>query len=176
MVKPMLRETVICKLCLEPVTNYICSDCLFGNVTAWLRQVGRDDLAASALNFHSKLRQVLHSDENSAPCSVCKKDKDDFACPCCYLYEAYLFFKNVNVNLARDFEKRFNFQLEHTYSELDLLQEQDRLFSRDFVPVMIIERKKNPDTNICENCEEGSDDIVEQNGMWLCETCRDFER
>lgn len=171
-----MKETTICRLCLEPVTNFICTDCLFSDIEKWVLLSNRSDLREALFKKHTQIKEMLTNDENNAFCVICKKEISQIACPCCYLYEMFSVIKSFDTELSRKFENDFNFDLifHHGFSQLTLLESLHNISSsRRFQPVMIVDQRKKSDINICDNCEQQSEDLVEVNGQWICESCRD---
>lgn len=170
------KETTICRLCLEPVTNYICSVCLFENVQVWLIQSNRTDLLEVVFSLNERIKQMIQQDENGAVCVVCKNEMYAVACPCCYLFEIYSLLRAVSLDLSNRFEKHFNFDFNHHhgYSQLAFLQNlRGRLLAKNFEPIVITDKRQKHDVNICDSCDQYAEDLMEHNGWWLCETCRE---
>ncbi|MBI4010117.1 MAG: hypothetical protein HY361_02905 [Candidatus Aenigmarchaeota archaeon] len=175
-----MEETTVCKLCLEPVSNFICTDCLFSNVNKWLFLIQHQHLSPKILAKHNDIKSILRLDTDGAYCIKCKGNVGEIACPCCYLYEMYLIIKESSQELAGNFEKNFNydFRMHHAYSQLTLWQSlhEESVSSRTFNPIIISERKILTDINICDNCGQISDMITESNGSHLCESCLEETR
>lgn len=174
------NETSICRICLEPVQNFICAGCLFKNVRRWVSEKApakSDYINLLLKGKHEGIKQMLESSQNRAFCISCGDNVDGIACPCCYLYEMQLVIKSVDSAAAREFEKDFNFDFtfHHGMSQLSLWESiHGRLLSsRAFRPITITDRKASTDMSMCESCEVESDVLVEVEGRWLCESCRD---
>jgi len=171
----MMQETAICKLCLEPVSNFICTDCLFSDVKKWLFLINHQELSPKISMKHYDIQSLIRLDANGTYCVRCKGGVGEIACPCCYLYEMYLIFKEGSQELANDFEKNFNFdfKMHHAYSQLTLWQSlhEEAVSSRTFEPIILAETKNLADINICDNCGQISDMIAEVNGSNVCESC-----
>ena len=170
------KEATLCRLCLETVTNSICADCLFEDVQSWLLHFNRADLLIPVFNLHERIGQIIQNEENLGVCVVCRRETNRIACPCCYLFEIYSLFRAVKVDLSKEFEKNFNFDFSHHhgYSQLTLWQTlHSGLLSRDFKSVIIFDKREKHDMNICDNCDQISEDLIEQNGEWVCESCRE---
>ena len=169
-----MRETTICKLCLEPVQNFICINCLFEDVSKWISNKNADELALKIARKNEYLKNFVNSDFGTF-CIMCKKFVKEIACPCCYLYEIFLVIKDSDGKLAKEFEKFFNFDftIHAGYSELTLWEEVHRMPTKNYTPVLISEKIQDSDFNFCESCGNKSDRLVDLNGTWLCETCRE---
>ena len=169
------EEATICKLCLEPVSNFICTDCLFSDVRKWLFLVQHQELFPKILVKHNDIKSLIKLDANGAYCVKCKSEIGEIACPCCYLYEMFSILKEANQELAYNFERNFNFdfKMHHAYSQLALWQSlhEETVSSRAFTPIVLAESKNLTDINICDNCGQISDIITEINGSHICEYC-----
>ncbi len=171
------RETVICRLCLEPIYNFICIDCFLQAVERWLKLKHREDMIPLVEQRHRELKHMLSSDFNTGFCLKCKQAVKEWACPCCYLYEIYTTIKGNDADLGKEFEQLFNydFQYRHGYTQLTFWQSLNRqlLSTRNFKPLLLIDRKNTTERGICENCGQESEMLKQQNGQWICEGCRD---
>ena len=177
----MTEETLLCKLCLEPVSNFICADCLFKDVKKWLVLTQHTELLPTITAKHNEIKSLIKVDAGETVCVKCRENVSEIACPCCYLYEMYIIInKESSIDLANEFEKYFNFdfKLHNAYSQLTFWQSlhQESVSSRTFKPIVIAEEQKLTDINVCENCSQISDRITELNGSFVCETCVEKNR
>ncbi len=178
---PMYKdsETTICRICLEPVTNFICTDCLFRNIQSWVsaNSSRANELTLLLTGKHASIKQMLSQDANRAFCVSCRENVDEIACPCCYLYEMHAVVKSAEPAVAPRFEKEFNFDFifHHGMSQLSLWESiHGRLLSsRAFRPIVINDKRRGTDLNMCDGCEVESEELAEVDGEWLCESCRD---
>lgn len=172
-------ETTICRICLEPVTNFICTDCLFRNIQRWvsINSSRPDELSLLLTGKNASMKQMLSQDANRTFCVSCKNQVDEIACPCCYLYEMHAAVKSAEPGIAQQFEKEFNFDFvfHHGMAQLSLWESiHGRLLSsRSFRPIVITDKRRGTDLNMCDRCEVESDELAETEGQWLCESCRD---
>jgi len=173
-------ETTICRICLEPVTNFICIGCLFDNIKRWvsMNSTRAGELTVLISGKHASIRGMLSQDSNSSFCVSCKNQVDEIACPCCYLYEMHAAIKSVEPAIAQKFEREFNFDLifHHGMAQLSLWESiHGRLLSsRAFKPIVITDKGRGgTDLNTCDGCEVESDGLAEVEGQWLCDSCRD---
>ncbi len=170
-----MEETIVCKLCLEPVSNFICIDCLLGHIQYWLVLTHHEELYPQVIQAHNKMKAFLSAEEKVS-CFICKKPMLAISCPCCYLYEMYIMIKNIDLELANEFEKQFNFDFafHHGYSQLTLWESihNQAPSLRNFKAVVIIDREPRTDLNFCDNCGQPSE-LIEVNGMLVCETCKE---
>ena len=169
-----LKETTICKLCLEPVQNFICINCLFSDITKWVFTKNAPEIESKIKTKHEYLKGFVSSDVGTF-CIKCKKFVKEIACPCCYLYEIYDVIKDSDSKHAKEFEKFFNFDFTiHTgYSELNFWQEVHKMPTKNYIPIIISEKPQEVDLNFCESCGNKSDYLININGTWICETCRE---
>lgn len=160
-----MRETTICKLCLEPIQNYLCADCLHDDVKKWLSAKSHS-FAVQIESFDTKLKQHFSTKQNTEYCMKCRNEIKSAFCMYCYVKEVFqwIFFKDPW--LAQKFVKLFNFDFAGTgflmVNEI-----------RNLAPVVLSERKRKSDSGICENCGNTSEELIELNGEWNCESCRD---
>lgn len=161
-----MEETIICKMCLEPIFNFICIDCLKNSFSNWLA-TKNPKLIDEFQNFHNNLLRSFSSDENQEFCIKCKQTIDTVLCPYCYSKEVFWWIFSKDVKLSSEFSKIFNFDFLGT-GYLPTIK------ARNLEPILIIKGREKTDINICENCEQPSDNLKELNGEWLCESCREL--
>lgn len=161
----MVEETVICKMCLEPINNFLCVNCLEETVHTWLDSV-RPDFSKGFVDFHKNLMKFARSEDNSEKCVKCKNVTDEVICPYCYEKEVFWWIFGKDVNLSKIFAKLFNFDfLGPGYLP--------HIRTRNLEPVTLAEKRESTDLNVCEGCDQESEGLREENGAWLCESCRD---
>lgn len=171
----MTEETLLCKLCLEPVTNFICVDCLFGSVKKWILLTEHVEIIPKIIAKHDDIKSLIQLDTEGTICVKCRQNVGEIACPCCYLYEIYIISTETSQELANEFEKYFNFdfKIHNAYSQLTFWQSlhTEAVSGRTFEPIVIAEEQSLTDVNVCENCGQISDRIMGLNGSFVCETC-----
>lgn len=160
----MRKETVICKLCLEPIFNFICIDCQHSLITKWLLGLGENDLLYELNKFHIKLKEKFSSFQPTF-CIKCKQTVETPICPYCYVKEVFYFFSDKNTEIAKKFIKFFNYDFNNTGYHYTIKTE-------NLLPVIITDKRRSSDLNFCEECGEISD-LTYNNGKWLCEDCKD---
>lgn len=161
-----MEETVICRLCLEPIFNFLCMNCLGKSFSNWI------DMKSPRLKnefqiFHNHLLKIFSSDQNQEFCIKCRHTVDTVMCPYCYAKEIFWWIFSKDVKLSNKFAKIFNFD----FLGIGYLP---TIKTRNLEPIIIIDEKKKSDMNICENCGQTSDNLKEVNGNWLCESCREL--
>ena len=161
-----MKETIICKLCLEPIFNYICFNCLENSVKKWLSGISQE-LLSKFEKFSQDLKNHFGSSAEEEKCMICWKKAEMIACPYCYSKEVFDFLSLHDKNLAESFIRNFNFDF------LKVGHSSESILTKNLLPIIIVNKKENSDINICENCGNQSDDLKEVNGSYICEVCRD---
>lgn len=155
------RDISICSICLEPIYNFICSDCLEKSIEKWIKD---KKLLVEFRKFHEKLKRIFSSENEKEFCIKCRNTNSCSICPYCYTKEIYTWLKEKSKELAERFWKIFNFDFENTGITTDSTL-------KNFQPI-IISRIENTLFSICENCEKVAE-LKIVNGSWLCEECRE---
>jgi hypothetical protein len=161
----MKKETEICKLCLEPIFNFICIDCQHASIIKWLSE-NAPGLLNEFNNFHEKIESTFASTQNSIFCIKCKQIKETVICPYCYAKEVFWWLFDKNIEVAKKFVKIFNFD----FLGIGYLP---TIKTRNLWPIIITDERESTDLNFCEECGIVSDNLKKVNGKWLCESCRD---
>jgi hypothetical protein len=162
-----MEETTICRICLEPVFNFLCVDCLGNSASSWIDSV-RPELLNEFKGFHRSLFKYISSDQNFEKCMKCKNTTDAVICPYCYEREVFWWMFTKDVKLSKIFARIFNFDFLGTgYLPASIK-------TRNLEPVVLMDKREKSDINICEGCEQASDDLRDENGIWLCESCREM--
>lgn len=161
----MEGETVICRMCLEPIFNFLCVDCLGNTVQKWLQSV-KPEFSNEFSGFHRQMLKYAQSEENLEKCIKCRRTTDTVMCPYCYEKEVFWWIFNKDIKLSRVFVRLFNFDFLGT-GYLPTIK------TRNVEPIVLTAKKDVSDINICEGCGQESDDLREENGVWLCESCRE---
>lgn len=155
----MIEETVICRICLEPIYNFICMDCFASQI----EKILPSELKNPFLFFHENLRERFENSENTELCIKCKQIRETAICPYCYLKEVFIWLSERNERVAGKVAKFFNFNFENT--EFD-----ESIKVRNWIPVILNQSSEEFDLNICENCGELKE-LRKVDGRWLCESC-----
>lgn len=162
-----MEETVICRLCLEPIHNFICVNCLQKSISQWLTKIDQK-LVNELQVFHSSLLNKFSSEQHHEFCVKCKNTVDTIICPYCYVKEIFWLIFDKNTKISKRLAKLFNFDF-FGAGYLPTFK------ARNINSTILTYRKPNSDFNICDSCGQTSEDLKEANGAWLCETCRDSE-
>jgi hypothetical protein len=163
------EETLICKICLEPIFNYICVDCLESSVEKWV-SVHFPNVLNDFKSFSNRFKNTFASYVEKEKCIKCNRTTETIVCPYCYLKEVYDFLSLKNKHLAEIFIKFFNF------NSLKSEKPFESISIKNFSPVILVEEKNNPEINICEVCGNQSDYLRKVNGSYICEVCEDESR
>lgn len=160
-----MEETVICRMCLEPIFNFLCIDCLGKSVNKWISSA-KPEMQRDFKNFHKSLFKYISTEENQEKCMRCRMTTDAVICPYCYEKEVFWWIFSKNPGLSQIFSRIFNFDFFGTgYLPTTKL--------RDLEPVVLVDEANRSDMNLCENCGQASEDLRKENGIWLCESCRE---
>jgi len=160
-----MEETTICRICFEPIINFLCTDCLSKTISRWLSSQDKQ-LLVEYQKFNSFLLNFFSSDEQEF-CVKCKRKSNTILCPYCYTNEVFWWLFTKNINLAKKFAYLFNFDFLGTgfYPHAK---------TRNLKPIIITEDQDNfNEIGICESCGQLSENLKKENGLWLCESCRE---
>ncbi|MFQ5648064.1 MAG: hypothetical protein ACE5FW_02400 [Candidatus Aenigmatarchaeota archaeon] len=116
--------------------------------------------------FHKHFAGYFHSNLNSAFnwCLNCKTLKEASVCPYCYTNEVIYWLKDKNVSLANKFAQLFPFDFEKIGH---------KEFFRTHIHPITDGVPLNKQFGICDSCGEYSDELVNTDGEWVCDKCRD---
>ena len=160
-------ETVICRMCFEPIFNFLCIDCLGKTVSTWLSKE-KSNLVKSFNSFHSKLRAYFSSDENEEKCIKCGRTTNAVLCPYCYVNEIFWWMFEKDMKLAKKFYRFFNFDFLGTgFLPTPKIRNLEGIIISE-------ERREELEFGICENCGNVSENLERKDGRWICESCRDY--
>ncbi|MBN2331452.1 MAG: hypothetical protein JXC85_06565 [Candidatus Aenigmarchaeota archaeon] len=155
----------VCKLCLEPISNFICPDCLYKSVQQWIWR-SEPSLIRRFRDFHVRFIETLVSQKTSI-CVACKQEYYHMICPYDYLKEVYAWLEDsLPADKLREFLRIFSMGFKKTEINLE-----SRFFYRNHGPA--IQTWEKGDTGICELCENYSDDLKrDSSNRYVCEQCR----
>ena len=149
----------LCKICKEPISNFICTDCLEMEISERIP----GSLRGKFSGFHKNLSAYFHSKtDRFMPCLKCKTSDASHICIYCYLREVFSWFRDNNLlgklrrNLSFDFERLEQSLKNH--SALPITE------TRSF-------REKS---GLCDECGEYSDNLSRLNSEWICEGCKNL--
>ena len=155
----------VCELCLEPISNFVCPDCLYNSVQQWVWKC-KPSVIERLSDFHRKFLDTLVSDK-TAFCVVCKREYYHMICPYDYMKDIYSWLEDyLTKKQLKDFLRIFSIgfkRIEHRV--------RGRFFYRNQGPPLHSRRPR--DMGICENCENFSDNLkLDTSHYMVCEKCR----
>lgn len=156
-----MRELMICGICLEPITNFVCIDCLMLQIKESLPK----SFGSILDELHINLSKEFENDENVEFCIRCKRFKEIAICPYCYIKEIFDKISENDENEAMKIVKIFDFDFHAVGYGKSIKME-------NWEPPILDEREKEYDLNICEICGQPAE-LVEKNSMLVCESCKD---
>ena len=151
----------ICSICLGPIYNFICADCLFKQIKRWLRE-NASYLILEVEKAHQNLIKTFHTTDSKQFCIHCRKTNGNVFCPFCYTKYIYLHLKEFDERAAEKMVSVFNFDFEGT-----------GMYS-DFHPEPIGYEEEKTEEGICEYCDNLSDSLKNVNGLYVCESCEEL--
>lgn len=149
----------LCKICKEPISNFICIDCLKNEISERIPEKLRDKF----LDFHRNLSIHFNSKTSRfMPCLKCKLSSAPYICIYCYLNEVFSWFKENR--LIEKLRRNLRFDFEGVKKSLK---------NHSALPITEIENHKERD-GICDECGEYSESLVMVNSEWVCGGCRNL--
>lgn len=97
-----------CVLCMEAVTNPVCSSCLETQMSVWLNEVNPELING----LREKTNEVSFGLNVVGACILCNKEMN--VCTYCYTEHIFNWLIKTNKELAKRFMVYFNFDLEHS--------------------------------------------------------------
>ena len=160
-----MNSMPVCKLCLEPISNFICPSCLYKSVQQWIWR-SEPSLIRKFRDFHIGFTETLVSQRTSL-CVVCKNEYYHMICPYDYLKEVYAWLEDfLPESKLKEFLQIFSMGFKKIERNLER-----KYFYRNHGPAQ--HTCENGDTGICELCENYSDDLKrDASNRYICEDCR----
>ena len=154
----------VCKICLEPISNFICPHCLYKAIQQWMwkREPG---LIGRFRGFHRKFIETTVS-EKTAHCVVCKREFYHMVCSYDYLKEAYSWLEGyLSEKKLKEFLRIFSLG----FKRIDR-RASGWFFYRNRGPSA--ENNSSIDIGLCEVCENFSYDLKhDASNRMVCENC-----
>lgn len=156
-----MKELTICSICLEPVMNFICIDCLASQIKKVIPNSFLDEFNS----FHLAIVKKFENTENIEFCIGCKQFKETAICPYCYVKEVFFWILDKDRKIAKKVVKIFNFDFLETGYEEDIRV-------KNWEPLILSEKEEEVDLNACEICGQVAE-LTEKNNLLVCESCKD---
>jgi len=155
----------VCKVCLEPISNFICPDCLYKAIQQWVWK-SCPALVGRFKSFHKDFLQGVVS-EKTATCVVCKNEYYHMVCSYDYMKEVYSWLEGlVNEQTLKDFLRIFGLGFRRIDNRA-----RGWFFYRNRAPFP--ENDTAIDMGFCEICENFSYMLKEDaSNQMVCENCR----
>lgn len=149
----------LCKICQEPISNFICIDCLERDIVERMPEGLREGFAG----FHRNISYHFHSNlDRFIPCLKCGLSDAPSICIPCYLNEVHSWFK----------ENRLISKLKGNMS-FDFEALKRNLKNHSALPITEIKSHRIK-SGICDECGEYSESLSQFNLEWVCEGCKDI--
>ena len=156
-------EMSICKICKEPIWNFICINCLARDLGSKLS----GNLSDSFMRFHRDFLNHFHSESDQlVRCLRCGISDAPAICIDCYMNEVYNWSKNSNPHITVEIQKVFRF---------DFRKHEKIMEEHTIIPITEFDNEKR-DSGVCDECGEYSDELVLVEGEWLCPECGEYVR
>ena len=160
-----MNNIPMCKLGLEPLSNFICPHCLYRSVQQWLWRF-KPSIIEGFMDFHRKFTETIVSDK-TAFCVSCKRDYYHMVCPYDYIKEVHAWLEgHLNEKRLKEFLRIFSLGFRKIERHLER-----GFFYRNHGPLQ--KNHRTDDIGICENCENFSDNLRrDASNRIVCEKCR----
>jgi hypothetical protein len=156
----------MCQICKDPIWSFICPHCLASDISKWLPA----SLRGAYKQFSSGLiRSFSKSIElDGLRCLHCRKIRLANICPFCYLGEVYDWLGERNPELASRFFRILPMRRSIQFKPSGLSW-------KDGVIPISATQDREVDEGMCETCEAHSDELVNNDGRWICRDCENIE-
>ena len=148
-----MMDLTLCKICKEPIWNFLCVDCLAEDVRKAMPEHLADEFSA----FHRRFVRSFHSHYEHMYCIKCKNTNSVTVCPYCYLKEVFTVFSEKDTITAKRLIRFLPF-FKHPYKESD-------------AKTLTEFRAGETNYGVCDCCGEYSDLLMKTDEGWLCENC-----
>lgn len=157
----MTGEIFICQICKEPIHNFVCIDCLAGDIKKWLPE----HIVSRFLRFNEMFLEYFHyphDHEVNTHHLVCNARGKSSICLYCYINEVFQWLNIQNKRVAMKFIKLFSFGFEKKgFRDITKANPQ---------PITEL-TKEGEEFGICDECGEYSDELRHIDGKWVCKEC-----
>jgi hypothetical protein len=147
----------ICKICKEPVQNFICVDCLKEDISG----ISSMHIRMPFLEFHEKLKSHFGNPLHKMTCMNCGEN-DVSVCPYCYLNEVFFWMLKEDAITAKRIMRM-----------LPMFRHNEPMEFVEMNFMFAITETKNSQVRegVCERCGEFSDYLKEGQEGWTCAEC-----
>ena len=154
-----------CKICLEPISNFICPDCIYRAIQQWMWKAC-PGLVERFRNFHKTFIESVAS-EMAAVCVVCRREYYHMICSYDYMKEVYSWLgEYLPDNQVKEFLRIFSMG----FRRIDR-RASGWFFYRNQGPNML--KNGEVDIGLCEVCENFSYGLKhDASNRMVCENCR----
>lgn len=161
----MEGELFICQICKEPIHNFVCIDCLAGDIRNWLPE----HLVSGFLRFNEMFLEYFHYSHDHEVNNhhlVCGARGKGSICLYCYVNEVFQWLLSQNKMLAKRFISIFSFGLK--------ISRFGNIIKANPQPITEL-TERIEEFGICDECGEYSDELRRIDGKWICKECGAME-
>ncbi len=164
-VMQMYSNIPVCKICIEPITRFICPDCLYKAVQQWM-WIFAPSLVGKFEVFHKRFIETVVS-EKTTTCVVCKKEYYHIVCSYDYIREVYSWLHEL---LPKKKLRIFLSMFSLGFERIDRSIRRRRFYS---VGETLSPGEAISDIGICEKCGNFSDQLRKNDSNYMvCENCQ----
>ncbi len=158
----MKMDLAICKICKEPIWNFLCTECLAKDI----KEALPDHLVKGFSKFHHNFKRYFYNKNHGTECVHCKKPSPVSVCPYCYLNEAGNWMRGVDQIMAKRLLRLIPpFRHKSEFPKANVSMEFTNAITE-------LENEKGTE-GVCDRCGEFSENLKQhgEDGL-VCEVCR----
>lgn len=148
-------DLALCKICKEPIWNFLCVDCIEKDVKKILPKGLLNDFGL----FHRSIVESFYSYDDQTFCLKCRHPNSVVVCPYCYSKEMLSLISRRAPILAKRVLRSIP-SFNHPYRE------------EDAETITELHNEKTA-YGMCDECGECSESLEIRGNDWLCEDCRE---
>jgi hypothetical protein len=156
-------EPMICKICKEPIWNFLCVECIAKDIRGMLPS----HLTPGFSKFHHNIKKYFYNRNHGTFCVRCRGHSAVSVCPYCYLNEAGNWLMGADQIMAKrllrlipPFGHRHSFPNESV--SMNFTEAITELDDQD---------NKGSAPGVCDFCGEFSEALTRTEQGWICEEC-----
>jgi len=156
-----IQELALCKICKEPINNFVCIDCFAKDIRKWMPT----DIAGRFARFNRSFLKIFQFEHHSKLVKhhlVCTENSKGSVCLYCYLNEVFQWLMWQNKAVARRFRRLFSFGMKK--------EDFTEIWKAHAEPITRTENWEN-EFGICDECGEYTEELRIVNGRWMCIRC-----